>query len=229
MKVTEIFKAIQGEGIQTGKPTIFIRFSGCNLSCIWCDTSYHTAGKEMTIPEIVEEVGAFKINHATFTGGEPLVQNNVELAKLIRWLHELGIKVAIESNSIIYEDSIYFMADFISLSPKLVSSNTKTSYEAGLKSYISNDDFYLKGQLKFVVLDKEDIAEVKTILEKINPDLKVPIVFQPCTTLKETPESYKLKAAKLGEYLLEQEWLRERTWRFLLQQHVIIYGNRRGV
>lgn len=94
MRVNEIFYSLQGEGHYTGTPAVFIRFSGCNLKCSFCDTD-HSAFTEMTEDEIVSRASGFPARHAVITGGEPLLQIT---ASLVDKLHREGFYVQMETN-----------------------------------------------------------------------------------------------------------------------------------
>ena len=111
MRVNEIFYSLQGEGFNTGTPAVFIRFSGCNLQCPFCDTQ-HQDGKEMTEGDIIEEVSRYKANLVVVTGGEPALQLTESLVEM---LHFLGKTVAVETNGTI---ELPKNVDWITLSPK---------------------------------------------------------------------------------------------------------------
>ena len=111
MRVNEIFYSLQGEGFNTGTPAVFIRFSGCNLQCPFCDTD-HADGKEMTEGDIIEEVSRYKANLVIVTGGEPALQLTESLVEM---LHFLGKTVAVETNGTI---ELPKNVDWITLSPK---------------------------------------------------------------------------------------------------------------
>lgn len=111
MRVNEIFYSLQGEGFNTGMPAVFIRFSGCNLQCPFCDTQ-HQDGKEMTEGDIIEEVSRYKANLVVVTGGEPALQLTESLVEM---LHLLGKTVAVETNGTI---ELPENVDWITLSPK---------------------------------------------------------------------------------------------------------------
>lgn len=97
MKINEIFYSIQGEGFYTGTPAIFIRFSGCNLKCDFCDTQ-HESGKQMLVEDIVKEIAQYPSKFVVLTGGEPTLQK--ELENLALKLHHKGYYIAMESNGI---------------------------------------------------------------------------------------------------------------------------------
>lgn len=111
MRVNEIFYSLQGEGFHTGTPSIFVRFSGCNLTCHFCDTQ-HKEGMEMSEAQIVEEVRRFPAAHVVITGGEPTLQLT---SSLVDKLHQAGKYVAIETNG---THEAPANVDWITLSPK---------------------------------------------------------------------------------------------------------------
>lgn len=110
-KVNEIFYSIQGEGYFTGTPAVFIRFSGCNIQCSFCDT-IHQEGRLMSDEEILSEVGRFPARHIVITGGEPGLQVTVELVELLR---QQGKFVQIETNGTV---ALPENIDWVTCSPK---------------------------------------------------------------------------------------------------------------
>lgn len=110
-KINEIFYSLQGEGFFTGTPSVFIRFSGCNLRCPFCDTD-HSDGRMLTCPEIMEEVEKYPSGHVVLTGGEPSLSIDREF---IQAIHSLGKSVAIETNG---TTPLPENIDWITLSPK---------------------------------------------------------------------------------------------------------------
>lgn len=111
MKVNEIFYSLQGEGFHTGTPAVFVRFSGCNLRCPFCDTD-HQKGHEMTEMEIVEQVAQYPARHVVITGGEPGLSLTTAL---VEGLHSIGRRVAIETNG---TTPLPVEVDWITISPK---------------------------------------------------------------------------------------------------------------
>lgn len=115
MKINEIFYSLQGEGYWTGTPAVFVRFSGCNLKCAFCDTK-HQEGQEYTTEEIISEIQKYPSRHIIFTGGEPTLQLS---HNLVDRLHEIGKFLHIETNgSIRLSDDIESRLDWITVSPK---------------------------------------------------------------------------------------------------------------
>lgn len=111
MRVNEIFYSLQGEGYHSGTAAVFVRLSGCNLHCSFCDTQ-HESGVEMSEAEIVEAVKAYPATHVVITGGEPSLQLT---ASLVDALHEAGRYVAVETNG---THPLPENVDWITLSPK---------------------------------------------------------------------------------------------------------------
>ena len=110
MKINEIFYSIQGEGLHTGWPAVFVRFSGCNLKCDFCDT-LHQSGQEYTEEEIVRKVASYHANLVVFTGGEPALQLT---QSLVDKLHSIKRFVAVETNG----TKTLPKVDWITVSPK---------------------------------------------------------------------------------------------------------------
>jgi len=153
MKVNNIFYSIQGEGRNIGKPSLFIRFSGCNLKCKFCDTSHQTY-KEMTVEEIVEKVKGHK--NIVLTGGEPLLQQDIN--KLIQQINKLKIPIEIETNGTIYDPTLINKVHF-NVSPKLSNAGYKP-IETILKKYNNKCDF------KFVIDNKKSLIEAIELIEE---------------------------------------------------------------
>ncbi|MDE5752171.1 MAG: 7-carboxy-7-deazaguanine synthase QueE, partial [Duncaniella sp.] len=92
-RVNEIFHSLQGEGFFTGTPAVFLRFSGCNLKCGFCDTD-HSDAREMELPDILKEVTSYPSRHIILTGGEPAMQIDTPLVDL---LHDAGFYIQVET------------------------------------------------------------------------------------------------------------------------------------
>src|SRR5580693_5824374 len=161
MKISEIFYSIQGEGILAGVPSVFIRTTGCNLRCTWCDTPYtswNPEGREMSIPQILDEARSYPARHAVVTGGEPMI-----VPEVVELTQAVGMHVTVETAGTVYQP---VKCDLMSISPKLANS-TPHEREAGkwaaqhdrlryqpdvLKKLMGAHEY----QLKFVVSAEED-------------------------------------------------------------------------
>jgi len=119
MKISEIFYSIQGEGILAGVPSVFVRTSGCNLRCTWCDTPYASwrpIGDDLPIDAILADVRLRRATHVVVTGGEPMIQD--EIVRLTERLKELGMHITIETAGTVYQPVI---CDLMSISHKLAN------------------------------------------------------------------------------------------------------------
>lgn len=128
LKVNEIFYSLQGEGAQTGKPVIFVRLSGCNLKCSFCDTE-HEEGSEMTLDTILTKIKEQSdvCNYIIFTGGEPLLQLN---EKIIQFFVNSGYSIGLESNGTIPISPIMRdLIDYITISPKKINETLKVNFK----------------------------------------------------------------------------------------------------
>lgn len=164
-KVNEIFESIQGEGLRIGTLNIFIRFSGCNRNCSFCDTN-HENYSEMSIDDIIREVNKFKSHNIILTGGEPTIQDN--LKELVMRLKEEDYYVAMESNGS-GSKSIYSIIDWLSISPKDILPKT------------INNLRYAK-EVKVVV----NYTTKQSDITNLQVDHKIALILQPESNLKES-------------------------------------------
>jgi 7-carboxy-7-deazaguanine synthase len=171
MRIAEIFYSVQGEGELTGVPSVFVRTSGCNLRCRWCDTpfaSWHPEGEEMAVDAIVAAIGGFPARHVVLTGGEPMVARGIhELAAAVR---ATGRHITIETAGTVAPDGI--ACDLASLSPKLRNSTPDAaSGWAGRHEETRCQPDVLRAwaesypvQCKFVLASPDDAAEMEKIM-----------------------------------------------------------------
>ena len=224
MKINEIFLSIDGEGIRSGLPTVFIRKVGCNCRCSYCDTTYSfddDAGKNMAVDDIVKEVericGGTK--NVTFTGGEPLFyadpKEEAECKQLLQDLKGLRYQVNVETNGSIdlkqWERSVkpqgFFTMDWKCMSSKMTNKMVESNLE-----FL---DYY--DVLKFVVGSQEDLNQMKNILDthQINAQVFVSPVFG------------QIEPREIVEFVLNNNLNKVRTQ---VQLHKIIWDpNMRGV
>ena len=157
MKIIEIFKSLQGEGPLSGTVTLFVRLSGCNLNCRWCDTKKsHNGGVWMSAEEIFEKIEKSGVSYVCITGGEPLLSKE-ELIPLLRILHNSGYKTEIETNGTIDFSDLQDYAQ-ICMDVKCPSSGEMSDLE--LLKNLRKDD-----SVKFVVSDEADFCYAKDIIE----------------------------------------------------------------
>ena len=235
MRISEIFHSIQGEGLLAGVPSVFIRTSGCNLRCRWCDTPYaswNPEGEEMGIDAIMTRVRGYDCRHAVLTGGEPMVAAGIhELAAALR---AAGMHITIETAATIapHVDGAGIACDLASLSPKLANS-TPDLEQAGPwrerheKSRLQPEVIrqWLEAgpaQLKFVVSKVEDLPEIEELLNEVGA---VPgftrdrVLLMPEGTDVETLRD---RGPVLAEICLEH------GFRFAPRLHIELFGNTRG-
>jgi 7-carboxy-7-deazaguanine synthase len=128
MRIAEIYRSIQGEGLLTGTPSVFVRASGCNLRCWFCDTPYTSwrpEGHDMTTDEIVAQVEEWDTQHVVITGGEPMLF--AELIPLCQRLQHIGRHITIETAGTLY---LPVACELMSISPKFASSAPPPKAEA---------------------------------------------------------------------------------------------------
>lgn len=212
MKVSEIFYSIEGEGIEIGRPEIFVRLSGCNLRCAWCDTKYAWKnGKEMSIEEMIEEIKKYPCKSVSITGGEPLLQKK-EVLELVRKLKNLGYWIQINTNGTIFDEKIFKLVDLISMDCKCPSSKMKSNMEVLKKT---KEKFNSKTQFKFIISDRKDYEYAKNIVSSLKA---LTIVFQ--------PEWNSRKFTRDLVKLVKKDGL---NVKIILQQQKVIWRLKKGV
>ena len=209
MKINEIYYSLQGEGKWTGLPNIFIRLTGCNLRCSYCDTTYaYDSGQDMSCTDILKKIEKFPCKKICITGGEPLLQSNINI--LIESLLKTGYEICLETNgSLSIKDFSKMDSLCISLDIKCPSSGMDKKMNFKNLSYLSIYD-----QLKLTIKDKDDYEYAKQILIKYKP--KSTIFFQPV---------WNSNLKKLSQWILEDGL----DVRMGIQLHKIIWGNKRGI
>jgi 7-carboxy-7-deazaguanine synthase len=148
MKIAEIFRSLQGEGKNQGKPCLFIRLAGCNLHCHWCDTPYaQTGGKEINIEAVLEQLMRVNPAYVCITGGEPLLQAD-DLEPLLVLLHKRGTAIDIETNGTI---------NFTRLQPYAsICMDVKCPSSGEQSDLALLDALRVQDSVKFVVKDMTD-------------------------------------------------------------------------
>ena len=230
MLISEIFYSIQGEGELTGVPSVFVRSSGCNLRCAWCDTPYaswNPEGDLRTVPQILAEVQKHQAaRHVVLTGGEPMVAKDIRL--LAKEIKTLGHHITIETAATVAPQGI--ACDLASLSPKLLNSAPdaqehgawRKKHEATrwqpdvVRAWVDQYPY----QFKFVVSRPEDIEELEHMLAALRREIpRHKVLLMPEAT---TLDKMRGRAGWLGELC------KTRGYRYAHRLHIELYGNKRG-
>ena len=223
MKIAEIFYSVQGEGALVGVPSVFVRTSGCNLRCVWCDTPYTSwqpEGDDLSLDEILARVGAYsRARHVVVTGGEPLIAPDV--VELTGRLHAHGLHITIETAGTVYKPVV---CDLMSISPKLAHSTPPGDWAvtherlriqpAALRSLMDAYDY----QLKFVAASPADMDEIRRLIDVLAAD-RSKVILMPEGI---DPATLRQRGAWLAE-ICKQE-----GFRFSPRLHIDLYGNSRG-
>jgi 7-carboxy-7-deazaguanine synthase len=229
MLLSEVFYSIQGEGKLAGIPSVFVRTSGCNLRCVWCDTPYASWRPEGTVAspeEVLGRMGGFASRHAVITGGEPLIQQDIE--DFCRMLKAAHFHVTVETAGTIFKP---LQANLLSISPKLSNSTPDPGTDATisrqheqmrlqpavLQQWI---DLGTEVQFKFVVQEEADVAEIHTLLDDLHGWRKEDILLMP---EGRSPEALAEREAWIVEICKRE------SFRYCPRLHVHIWGDQRGV
>jgi 7-carboxy-7-deazaguanine synthase len=208
--VTEIFHSIQGEGTRAGLPCTFVRFTGCDLRCVYCDTAYaFHGGRELSRAEVVDEVKKRPARFVLLTGGEPLLQK--DLPELARELIALGYEVAVETHGQRPLDALPREAIRI-VDVKTPGSGEVTTDFAYLDRLEPHDE------VKFVVCSEEDFRWSEQVVRRHRLTERVEVLVSPCFG--------RVKLEDVARWLLESGL----EARLNLQLHKVIWGpEARGV
>jgi 7-carboxy-7-deazaguanine synthase len=227
MRIAEIFYSLQGEGRLLGMPSVFIRTSGCNLRCVWCDTPYTSwrpEGRDWNVKTILREVHKYPAHHVVVTGGEPLLAPEIE--ELAKELKREGAHITIETAATIFKP---VACDLISMSPKLAHS-TPWKREKGkfakmheerrlnfgvLRKFLEGYDY----QLKFVVERRQDFTEIRDLLDQLVGVDRARVLVM---AQGKTSEEVRRKAKWIVELC------KEHGYGFTPRLHIDLFGNRRG-
>ena len=157
MKIAEIFRSLQGEGMNQGKPCLFIRLAGCNLKCRWCDTpESRNGGTDMSLDAILEQIWRINPAYVCITGGEPLLQAD-ELENLVSSLHKRGTSINIETNGTVDFTRFQTCAS-VCMDVKCPSSGEQS--DLSLLEKLHRED-----TVKFVVMDEEDCRYAQEVIK----------------------------------------------------------------
>ena len=211
LRITEVFCSLQGEARTVGRPTTFIRLTGCPLRCHYCDTEYAFSGGELlTLSEILDRVRRFGVPHVTVTGGEPLAQ--VEVRQLMELLVEAGFKVSLETSGAL---SIADIDPNVSVVMDLKTPGSGESHRNLIKniSLLKSSD-----QVKFVITSREDYEWARFQVDQFGLDRRVDDVLF-------SPSFGEVQPTMLAAWILEDRL----PVRMQLQLHKILWGDKPGV
>lgn len=227
MRIAEIYRSIQGEGFLTGTDSVFVRASGCNLRCWFCDTPYtswHPEGEDLSVEEILHQVASYDCRHVVVTGGEPMLFG--ELLPLCAGLRAARQHITIETAGTLY---LPVACDLMSVSPKL--SNSRPSLELDphwhnrhertrqapdvVRRLVAEYTY----QVKFVVNQPEDCEEVQQYLEELAVIDRGRVLLMPQGTDWAT-------LSATGEWL--DEYCRTHGFTFCPRRHIELFGFTRG-
>ena len=228
MRLSELFYSIQGEGKLTGVPSVFVRASGCNLRCTWCDTPYaswNPEGDDVPVEQILQRVREHPARHVVLTGGEPMIMPDV--APMCDALQADGYHVTLETAATIFKEVSINLA---SLSPKL-SNSTPHDRDGGrfartheqhrlnpviIQQFIdSAPDF----QLKFVVADPTDLGEITSLLDQLRRWSPADILLMPEGT------DWRTQMERSGWVI---DVCKNTGFRYCPRLHISVFGNVRG-
>jgi 7-carboxy-7-deazaguanine synthase len=223
LKIAELFYSIQGEGSLVGVPSVFVRTSGCNLRCRWCDTPYTSwqpEGTEWPLDRILDEVKAYGARYVVVTGGEPMIAP--EIGPLTERLRAAGLHITIETAGTVFEP---VACDLMSISPKLSNSTPEGPFAAQHERLRRQDEVLRRlmaryeYQLKFVMERPEDLVEAAALAEALGAD-RARVILMPEGTDRE-------RLVERSRWLAEI--CKQEGFRFSPRLHVDLWGNRRGV
>jgi|TARA_B110000438_G_scaffold50169_1_gene50664 7-carboxy-7-deazaguanine synthase len=210
LRITEVFYSLQGESKTVGKPTVFVRLTGCPLRCQYCDTAYAFEGGEIvSLERLIADVQSYQCKYVTVTGGEPLAQPNCLL--LLKMLCDAELNVSLETSGAMSIESVDNRVSVV-MDLKTPSSLESDRNDYGNISYLKEKD-----QVKFVICDRGDYDWAKAKLDQYDLQTKVgEILF--------SPSFEQLAAAELAQWLLDDAL----GVRMQLQLHKILWGSEPG-
>lgn len=211
LRITEIFHSLQGEALTSGRPTVFVRLTGCPLRCQYCDTEYaFHGGEQKSIEDICLEVAAFKPRYITVTGGEPLAQPNCLL--LLRALCDAGYQVSLETSGALDVSGVDERVSIV------LDLKTPGSGEVHRNLYQNINLLKPIDQVKFVICDRQDFEWARFKVSEYDLIGKTPEVL-----FSASHES--LPAVELANWIVEANL----DVRMQLQMHKYLWGDKPGV
>jgi 7-carboxy-7-deazaguanine synthase len=223
MKLAELFYSVQGEGVLLGMPSVFIRTTGCNLRCSWCDTPYTSwtpEGRDYSIDDIISYVIRHSKGYTVVTGGEPMLAP--ELTELTGRLKAAGQHITIETAGTIDKPAA---CDLMSISPKLANSTPGDPQWAQVHDRLRIQPQVLRRltrdydyQLKFVVSAEKDVQEIDALVASLAAD-RSRVLLMPEGTERDELNQRGMWLAEIAK---------REGYRFAPRLHVELYGHQRG-
>lgn len=231
LPISETFTSVQGEGKLAGVPSFFIRTSGCNLRCAWCDTPYASwtpEGGTVPIADLVARARGSGVRHVVVTGGEPMIFPQTRA--LCEQLRAAGLHITIETAGTVDQP---VACDLMSISPKLSNSTPRTGdprdprgewrerheqRRLNLGALQGLLDAFPTRQLKFVVASPADLAEIESILARLRGIEPEDVLLM--------PEGVTLPTAECKGWMVRE--CVARNWRYCPRLHIELFGNTRG-
>ena len=209
LKITEIFYSLQGEARDAGRPTVFIRLTGCPLRCVYCDSEYAFYGGEWKqIDQIMEQVASYQTPYVCVTGGEPLAQKRCQL--LLNKLCDAGYRVSLETSGAM---DVSQVDERVS---RVLDIKTPDSGESGRNLWANLEVLTAHDQLKFVLCSREDYQWALEEVRSRGLDEKLDVLFSPVWG--------KVEPAELAEWVLSDHL----NVRVQLQLHKLLWGDMPG-
>lgn len=209
LKITEIFRSIQGESSTVGWPTVFVRLTGCPLRCQYCDTAYaFYGGRWMSLDEVLAAVAAQATRHVCVTGGEPLAQRGCH--RLLTALCDAGYRVSLETSGAM---------DVSAVDPrvvKIMDLKTPGSGESSRNRWENLRHLGTQDEIKFVICSREDYDWARKIVHEHHLDRLCTVLF--------SPSQGQIEAVTLADWLLADAL----PVRFQLQLHKLLWGDEPG-